>query len=344
MDEEPNNNSNGIVDPVNPVEPEAPVNAPEDAAPAAGETASGTAAKAPSTLTGEKVLDIALGVAVIAGEALDKAAQRFAERTKEMQEQSPAFWDTAEERGRPVREKLVSTLRGASTSVSVPEGAAAAPDASTSGLADSLRNLGRDIGLSVGGGSARVSAEDEIRSLEDRVRELEQVVVSGKTGIEPEQPEQPEQAAQPESTDSAETPKSPEITDTSDTTDSHAMVQTEAPISENDTEAAPQAADTAPEPSPAPTTAESFSYAFGEDQHEDFLAASPYAVSETGDERAVEASGSVDAVEGIPQGEVAPPEGEVTPPPSSGRSSRKKQRDFEPEATDDNAPSPSPEA
>ncbi len=315
MDEEPTNNSNGIVDPA---EPEATAPVPEDASPAAGETTPGMAAKEPVALTSEKVLDIALGVAVIAGEALDKAAQRLSERAKELHEQSPTFWETAEERGRPVREKLVSTLKGTSTTT------AEGTEASSSGLADSLRTLGRDIGISVSGGNAsRLSAEDEIRSLEDRVRELEQVVVSGKTGAEPDLPQTPEAPETPEPLASTETPET------------HEIVKTEAPLSENET------------PNPARTTAESFSYAFGEDQHEDFLAASPYAVSETNDERAVEASGSMDTVEAVPQGEAAPPEDEETPsepaPPSSGRSSRKKQRDFDPEATDDSAPS-SPEA
>jgi hypothetical protein len=327
MDEEPTNNSNGIVDPV---EPEPAVPTPEDASPAAGEAAPGTTSKEATVLTGEKVLDIALGVAVIAGEALDKAAQRLSERAKELQEQSPTFWDTAEERGRPVREKLVSTLKGSSVTT------AGGTEPGGSGLADSLRTLGRDIGITVAGGStSRLSAEDEIRSLEDRVRELEQVVVSGKTGAEPDIPEL---------TEAPEHPTGGE------------PVRSEAPLSENNQENAPLSADistvsnvsnVSEETGSAPTTAESFSYAYGVDQHEDFLAASPYAVSETDDERAVETSGSMDAVEAIPQGEAAPPEGDVTPPAANpaptGRSSRKKQRDFDPEATDDNSPS-SPEA
>jgi hypothetical protein len=316
-----------MVDPVESVEPEAAAPAPEDASPAAGETVPGTTAKEPAGLTGEKVLDIAFGVALIAGEALDKAAQRFSERAKELQEQSPTFWDTAEERGRPIREKLVSTLKGTTVTT------AGETEASGTGLADSLRTLGRDIGVSVGGNASRQSAEDEIRSLEDRVRELEQVVVSGKTGAEPE------------------IHQNLDLPELSEAPETHEIVKTEAPLSENDPEGALQVTDDVvqtPEHRSSPTTAESYSYAFGEDQHEDFLAASPYAVSETNDERAVEASGSMDAVEGIPQGEAASPEDEVTPPestpPSSGRSSRKKQRDFDPEATDDSAPSSSPEA
>jgi hypothetical protein len=326
MDEEPTNNSNGIVDPV---EPDPAVPTPEDASPAAGETAPGTTSKEATGLTSEKVLDIALGVAIIAGEALDKAAQRLSERAKELQEQSPTFWDTAEERGRPVREKLVSTLKGSSGATS------AGTEPGGTGLADSLRTLGRDIGITVAGGStSRLSAEDEIRSLEDRVRELEQVVVSGKTGAEPD---------------------IPELTETAEGSPTGEPVKSEAPLSESLDDNSAQSADVSTasnvstvseEVGSAPTTAESFSYAFGEDQHEDFLAASPYAVSETDDERAVEASGSMNAVEAIPQGEAAPPEGDVTPPASNpgatGRSSRKKQRDFDPEATDDNSPS-SPE-
>ena len=329
MDEEPIKNSNGIVDPA---EPEATATTPEDASPVAGEAAPVTTA-APGTgtpgLTGEKVLDIAFGVAVIAGEALDKAAQRLSERAKEMQEQAPGFWDTAEERGRPVREKLVSSLRGTTATTATTAEGAPSPTTGGNGLAESLRNLGKDIGITVGGGNARLSAEDEIRSLEDRVRELEQVVVSGKTGVEPEVPETPEVA------ETAETPVTTEVS---------APVQTEAPLSENDSVVTPFAEET------ESTTAEANSYAFGEDVHEDILAASPYAVSETDDERAIEATANADDVESVPQGEVAPPVGESTSTeaaPSTtgtgtgtGRGSRKKQRDFDPEPTDENKPSP----
>jgi hypothetical protein len=329
MDEEPIKNSNGIVDPA---EPEATAPVSEDASPAAGEAAPVTTA-APGTgtgtsgITGEKVLDIAFGVAVIAGEALDKAAQRLSERAKEMQEQAPGFWDTAEERGRPVREKLVSTLRGTTaTTATTAEGAAPAPATGGNGLADSLRSLGKDIGITVGGGNARLSAEDEIRSLEDRVRELEQVVVSGKTGIEPEVPEAPEAPEAPEVLEASEIPETPVSTEAS------APVQTEAPLSEN----TPESLQAAEETETTTTTAEANSYAFGEDQHEDILAASPYAVSETDDERAIETTANADDVESVPQGEVAPP----APPASTGRASRKKQRDFDPEATDENTPTP----
>ncbi len=321
MDEEPIKNSNGIVDPAEP-EATAPTPTPDDASPVAAETAPvSTAAPGTGTtgLTGEKVLDIAFGVAVIAGEALDKAAQRLSERAKEMQEQAPGFWDTAEERGRPVREKLVSTLRGTTaTTANTTEGAAPAPPSGGNGLADSLRNLGKDIGITVGGGNARLSAEDEIRSLEDRVRELEQVVVSGKTGIEPE---------------------TPEVVDVAETAEVSAPVQTEAPLSENDFVVTPPIEET------ESTTAEANSYVFGEDQHEDILAASPYAVSETDDERAIEAIASADDVESVPEGEVTPPTGESTSTETApqttgaGRSSRRKQRDFDPEPTDENTPS-----
>lgn len=283
MDEEPKENNNVMVE----------GEAPADASPAAGpDTTAAPTAAASTPLTSEKVLDIALGVAVIAGEALDKAAQRFSERAKELQEQAPGFWDTAEERGRPVREKLVSSLRG--TGPVPTEGGAAA---GTGGLADSLRNLGSNIGISVGGGNARQSAEEEIRGLEDRVRELEQVVVSGKTGLEPEPP-----------VVEAPTP----------------FVTPELPA----------------EPVSETTTAESFSYAFGTDQHEDTLEASPYAVSETEAEQALEGGASPMDAERAAE-EVPAPE---APASASPRASRKKQRDFEPEATDENTPTPLPEA
>ena len=287
MDEEPNENNDGIV------EGEAPADAP----PAAGaEATAAPAASAPTPLTSEKVLDIALGVAVIAGEALDKAAQRFSERAKELQEQAPGFWDTAEERGRPVREKLVSSLKGNGP---VPaEGGASSGTTGTGGLADSLRNLGSNIGITVGGGNARQSAEEEIRGLEDRVRELEQVVVSGKTGMEPE-PEMPVVEAE------APTP----------------FVTPELPA----------------EPVSEATTAESASYAFGTDQHEDTLEASPYAVSETEAEQALEGGASpmdAELVVDVPSPEL--------PTSASPRASRRKQRDFEPEVADENAPTPTP--
>lgn len=293
MDEEPTKNSNGIVDPA---KPEATAPVPESAPVTPPTGVSGTPG-----LTSEKVLDIALGVAVIAGEALDKAAQRLSERAKELQDQSPSFWETAEERGRPVREKMVSTLRGTTTTTegTAPGGGSSSSGGSGSGLADSLRNLGKDIGITVGGGNARLSAEDEIRGLEDRVRELEQVVVSGKTGTEP------------------------------------------APII-SEVESAPAEAET-----PAETTAESSSYAFGVDQYEDILASSPYAVSETEEEQSAEASALTTDAESAPETDITLPTGDAmtseTALPATVRPSRKKQRDLDPEVTDESAPTPSPE-
>jgi hypothetical protein len=335
MDEESTNKNNGIVDPI---EPEATAPIPEDASPVAGE-ATPTATPAVTPLTGERVLDIALGAAVIAGEALDKASKQWAERAKQIQDQAPAFWETAEERGRPVREQLVSSLKGGSgngtATGTAPVTEGAAPE-SGSGLADSLRNLGREIGISVGGGNARLSAEEEIRSLEDRVRELEQVVVSGKTGVEPEIPEAPETPVAPEVK-----PESPEA----------ATTEVEAPLSENEPEIATTPSVEASGDSEA-TTAESSSYAFGVDQHEDFLDASPYSVSETDDERAIVMSGlvvdsetepTIERETGATTDEPTAPETTPTTPPS-GRASRKKQRDFDPEATDDSTTTPAPEA
>ncbi|MBC8101206.1 MAG: hypothetical protein H7Z41_01280 [Cytophagales bacterium] len=289
MDEQPSNNPDGIA------EPEATLPAPAAAVPPLPPNE--------TPFTSEKALDIVLGVALIAGEALDKAVQRLNEHAKEIQEQSPTFWDAAEERGRPVREKIVSALQGGvgtgGSPITVPAGSAG-------GFAESLRSLGNNIGITVGGGGPSQSAEDEIRALEDRVRELEQVVATGQTG-------------QTGQTVTASVPAPPVETQTAP-----------EPAAEIESET-------------RQTPAESSTYAFGVDQHEDFLAASPYAVSETDNERAVEASASETDTESLPEPQEPSAPSETTLPPAT-RASRKKQRDLEEEATEGSTPPPaSPE-
>lgn len=247
---------------------------------AAGETPSGSDELAwtePSApMTPERILDIALGVAVLTGEAIDRSARTLTERAKEFQQQAPEFIARAEERGRPLRENLLNIYSdetptterpvtqngdsGGATEGAPPAGAAAESSESESeaaaasspaaafpslgsGLAESLRSLGSSLGL-IGGaatGTARQSADDEIRTLESRVRELEQVVASGKTGIAAEELAA---AGAPPAAEGEETP------------------------------------------------ADSATYVPGSGHPEDSLADSPYAVSETAEEQQSEAGAS----------------------------------------------------
>jgi len=259
-------------------------------------------------LTSERVIDIAFGVAVLTGEAIDRAAQRLVERTKEIQDQTPVFLAQAEERGRPIRQNLFGTWTepptgttpapdgvgfadpvidalqdgdsgesvgtgsaGVSEEAPVTAGATSTSTAPTlgGGIAESLRNLGSSLGLIGSGG--RQSAEDEIRSLESRVRELEQTVASGATGTEPV---------------AEATPPAPTSYDLGD------LIE---------------------------TPADSATYVPGTHPADETLADSPYAVSETTEEQASEA-----ASETTSDAPAAPP----------AARSRKKQRESDPEPAD----------
>jgi hypothetical protein len=82
---------------------------------------------------GEKALDMAFGLAATVGEVAGRVGGY-------VMSNAPAFFDSLEAKGRPLREKVTTSVRG--------------------GLHASLRE-------------ASESAEDEIEALERRVRELE---------------------------------------------------------------------------------------------------------------------------------------------------------------------------
>jgi hypothetical protein len=94
-------------------------------------------------IDGERAVDVILGAAVVAAEAIAQAA-------KHLQENGPAYVETLETKGRPVRERLVEALR-----------------------------VGRPATFRDVTFSPPASAEDEISALERRVRELEQQIASG---------------------------------------------------------------------------------------------------------------------------------------------------------------------
>jgi hypothetical protein len=157
-------------------------------------------------LTADKVIDIAFGVAVLAGEAANKLAKQLSDRLQEVQDQAPAIAETLQEKGRPVREKFVGNLRTPSASpVNVtpapPPADAQVSDegTATEGASDSFdaspvveapiitpeppvkSNGGSNVFSTLFGGlvgNKTVSAEDEISALERRVRELEREVAT----------------------------------------------------------------------------------------------------------------------------------------------------------------------
>ena len=92
---------------------------------------------------GEKAIDAAFGLAVTAGEVAGKVGGYILSN-------APAFVESLETKGRPLREKVTTSLRG--------------------GLHQSLQEDGQSA----------ISVEDEIEALEKRVRELE-AQVSGTT-------------------------------------------------------------------------------------------------------------------------------------------------------------------
>jgi len=322
MDEEPK--TDGEFPETTPTEEPAPT-APENTADAVpGDTPEATAEVAEEIeangvvyrpITGERVLDIVLGMAVLTGEALDRAAQQFLDSARQWPEQAPVFAEIAESRGRAFRHNLfgiesdtaVTPSSGIDTALPVlrsedteavgaepiaasdenggeitapaangtANGAAvtAPPSPAASVIAGSLRNIGTSLGLLSGG---RQSAEDEIRSLENRVRELEQFVTSPGT--------------------------------------------TAPAVEEASSTSSPYDLDSSPE---EVTTADSATYVPGDHGADDALAGSPYAVSETTEEQAIEGQSTGDTPEA---------------PSPSPKASRKKQKEFDPEPTDDNAP------
>ena len=98
-----------------------------------------------ATLTVERVADTALGALIAAAEALETAM-------KLLQEHGPAVAEAWESKGRPVRERILESLRG--TPFAVPTTAEPSPAETAPPPTDA-------------------SAAEEITALERRVRELE---------------------------------------------------------------------------------------------------------------------------------------------------------------------------
>lgn len=115
-------------------------------------------------ITGERVLDIAFGLGILAAEALEKAIGQLGERAKTAQQYAPAVLDAVQEKGRPAREKLLTNLKD-------------------SHLFHPMKPTGEEEGGSSSAGSG--SAEDEIRTLEERVKELEKQVDAPDAGPVP---------------------------------------------------------------------------------------------------------------------------------------------------------------
>jgi hypothetical protein len=251
-------------------------------------------AVAPAPMTAERVLDITLGLAVITGEAIDRAVQRMVEQSRIVGEQAPGFLALAEERGRPIRVNVfgIGTEDGSSASPPADrpratgfDGDAAAPPANAAAVepgggdvpvfepvsgadqgapasaggaggdniaiapnrpplgafAGPLRSLGNSLGLL--GGPGKASAEDEIRTLEDRVRQLERTMVFG---------EAPQTVSEPAAAGSPSAPAGEAVSD----------------------------ADVTP--------ADGATYIRGVGRQDESLADSPYAISETDEEQRLE--------------------------------------------------------
>ncbi len=147
----------------------------------------------------EQVVDFAFGVALTAAEALERAVTVLGERAKVAQQEAPAVWEALQQKGRPAREKLVQSLRDETreeteaatqgkTETPPPAGDGETPPPPTTVSPDDpgpialapvkqtpIKPAPRPFGF---GRSSNVSAEDEIKALEDRVRTLEREVVS----------------------------------------------------------------------------------------------------------------------------------------------------------------------
>lgn len=135
-------------------------------------TSGSPAANGEQALTGDKVLDIAFGVAVLAAEAAGKLAKQFSERLQDLQDQAPTIADNLQEKGRPVREKFVGKLR---------EQTIATTDVTPAGDGE---QDSKTSAVPAPANGKPPSAEDEISALERRVRELEQeVAVSPTYGV-----------------------------------------------------------------------------------------------------------------------------------------------------------------
>lgn len=127
-----------------------------DASPVSSESASSSETPVDGDpqrpLTPERVADVALGLGAVAFEALDRAARGLDATVRRVVEDAPAVIADLEEKGRPVREKIAEALRGRPT------------------VTDAFTSAGDASSGTAGAGT------DEISTLEQRVRELEQQV------------------------------------------------------------------------------------------------------------------------------------------------------------------------
>jgi|GEM_PF-888740 Acetyltransferases len=159
-----------------------------------------------SVVTSDRLVDFAFGVALSAAEVLEKVVKGAVETAKQAQEKAPSFFGEMQEKGRPVREKLVRDLRGDSLKATVQNVADKAADVVTVGKSNFQ------------------SAEEEIRALEERVKSLEQEVVARQT-VEAPAPEAPV----------SESPSAAETSGTVESTEAAAPaapVEAEAPVVE----------------------------------------------------------------------------------------------------------------
>ncbi len=187
---------------VDTVDPEAPLYVPAEDVPEgipadalasadveAEETTTNADELPPVPLTTERALNIAFGAGLLLTEAAKIAAQKLGDQAEFVQNNAPAILDALEEKGKPVREAVLTKLKeavgfggGTFDGGESSEGDAA----QTSGDVDAEQELPRPS-ASVDAtftpapfvppvGTSNGSAEAEISALERRVRELEQEV------------------------------------------------------------------------------------------------------------------------------------------------------------------------
>ncbi|MBC7807053.1 MAG: GNAT family N-acetyltransferase, partial [Akkermansiaceae bacterium] len=137
--------------------------------------------KTPEKPVSEQVVDFAFGVALTAAEALEKVVRTA-------QTEAPGVWEALQEKGRPARQKLVQSLREETReeTEAVTQGKVEVDPTDDGGDGEVLqpkpmepivpiKPAPRPFGF---GRLGSVSAEDEIKALEDRVKTLEREVVS----------------------------------------------------------------------------------------------------------------------------------------------------------------------
>lgn len=146
----------------------------------------------------ERVFDFAFGVGLLTAESLSTLGERLNEATQQMQTQAPEFIRDMQEKGRPVRERVLSDLKSnLFAPLRTPDGDLATgvdindPDLTDSDAFDGTDEDGNRLGVPMTdtADSQRTSwpsksafapskpldsAEAEIQRLEDRVRQLEE--------------------------------------------------------------------------------------------------------------------------------------------------------------------------